>query len=159
MGLGSNPSECQIFICSVGYFPSLLPWRSVGRSNFVRGMQNSTMLIRKTTYSSNKSTMLYIYYIYIFIIYIYIFAYIYIYIYIYICIYIHIYIYIWNFQCFARVTQSLVSNPSDCQIFYLFRHILSSVLPWRSVGRFNFDSGLHNNNVDYKKTKIKIAIS
>ena len=25
------------FICSVAFFPSLLPWRSVGRSNYDRG--------------------------------------------------------------------------------------------------------------------------
>ena len=32
----------------------------------------------------------------------------------------------------------------DCQIFYLFRCVLSSLLPMRSVGRSNFDKGLHN---------------
>ena len=37
--------------------------------------------------------------------------------------------------------QSLGSNPSECQIFNLFRRILSSMLPWRNFGRSNFDSG------------------
>ena len=36
------------------------------------------------------------------------------------------------------------SKPSECQIFYLFRCFLSSLLPLRSVGRSNFDKGLHN---------------
>ena len=36
------------------------------------------------------------------------------------------------------------SNPSECQIFYLFRCVLSSLLPFRSVGRSNFDNGFHN---------------
>ena len=34
------------------------------------------------------------------------------------------------------------SSPSECQIFHLFRCVLSSVLPLRSVGRSNFDKGL-----------------
>ena len=34
------------FICAVAFFISLLPWRNVGRSNFDRGLQNSTMLIK-----------------------------------------------------------------------------------------------------------------
>ena len=36
------------------------------------------------------------------------------------------------------------SNPSECQIFHLFRCVLSSLLVLRSVGRSNFDKGLHN---------------
>ena len=44
----------------------------------------------------------------------------------------------------ARQAEDLGSNPSDCQIFYLFRCVLSSLLPLRSVGRSNFDKGLHN---------------
>ena len=33
---------------------------------------------------------------------------------------------------------------SECRIFHLFRRVLSSLLPLRSVGRSNFDKGLHN---------------
>ena len=36
------------------------------------------------------------------------------------------------------------SSSSECQIFHFFRCVLSSVLPLRSVGRSNFDKGLHN---------------
>ena len=39
---------------------------------------------------------------------------------------------------------SLGSSPSECQIFHLFRCILSSVLPLRSVGKSSFDKGMHN---------------
>ena len=39
---------------------------------------------------------------------------------------------------------NLGSNPSECQIFNLFSCVLSSLLPLRSVGRSNFDKGLHN---------------
>ena len=38
----------------------------------------------------------------------------------------------------------LGSSPNEYQIFHLFRCVLSSVLPLRSVGRSNFDKGLHN---------------
>ena len=38
----------------------------------------------------------------------------------------------------------LVQNPSECQLFHLFRCVLSSLLPLQSVGRSNFDKGLHN---------------
>ena len=44
----------------------------------------------------------------------------------------------------ARQTKDLGSNPSECQIFHLFCCVLSSLLPLRSVGRFNFDKGLHD---------------
>ena len=45
----------------------------------------------------------------------------------------------------ARQAEDLGSNPSECQIFFhLFRCVLSSLLPLRSVGRSNFDKGLHN---------------
>ena len=36
--LSSNSSECNFFICSVVFFLSLLPWRSVGMSNFDWGL-------------------------------------------------------------------------------------------------------------------------
>ena len=40
------------------------------------------------------------------------------------------------------------------QIFHLFRCVLSSVLPLRSVGRSNFDKGLHNLTTLIKKRHI-----
>ena len=53
-----------------------------------------------------------------------------------VCIYIYIYIY--------RYSEDLGSTPSECQVFYLFRCVHSSVQPLRSVGRSNFDKGRHN---------------
>ena len=44
----------------------------------------------------------------------------------------------------ARQAEDLGSNPSECQIFHLFRCVLSSLLPLRRVGRAIFDKGLHN---------------
>ena len=44
-------------ICSVAFFISLLPWRSVGRYNFDRGLQNSTMLILRKR-QAKKNPML-----------------------------------------------------------------------------------------------------
>ena len=49
----------------------------------------------------------------------------------------------WTFQRFAT-SRDLGSNSSECQIFYLFRCVLSSLLPLRSVGSSNFDKGLHS---------------
>ena len=43
----------------------------------------------------------------------------------------------------TRKAVDLVWNPSVCHIFYLFRCVLSSVVPLRSVGMSNFDRGLH----------------
>ena len=43
-----------------------------------------------------------------------------------------------------RWSLNLGSNPSEYQIFHLFRSVLSSLLHLRSVGRSNFDKGLHN---------------
>ena len=37
----------------------------------------------------------------------------------------------------------LGSSPSECQIFHVFRCVLSSMLPLRSDRRSNFDKGLH----------------
>ena len=48
----------------------------------------------------------------------------------------------------------LVSTPSECQIFYLFRCVLSSVLPLRSVGRSNFNKGRNNLATLIHKTYI-----
>ena len=39
---------------------------------------------------------------------------------------------------FTRKAGDLGSTPSECQIFCLFRCVLSSMLPLRSVGRSNF---------------------
>ena len=39
----------------------------------------------------------------------------------------------------AQQAEIVGSNPGKCQIFYLFHQVLSSVLPWQSVGRFNFE--------------------
>ena len=62
-------------------------------------------------------------------------------------IYIYIYIY-------TRKAGDLGSTPSDCQIFYLFRCVLSSMLPLRSVGRSNFDKGRHNLTTLIQETDI-----
>ena len=44
----------------------------------------------------------------------------------------------------AQQAEDMGSNPSDCPIFHLFCCVISSLLPLRSVGRSNFDKGLHN---------------
>ena len=54
-----------------------------------------------------------------------------------------------------RLAEDLGSNPSGCQIFHLFRYVLSSLLPLRSVGRSNFDKSLHNLIALIKKYKNK----
>ena len=72
--------------------------------------------------------------------------------------YIHIYIYITynNYSIGTRKAGDLGSTPSECQIFNLFRCVLSSVLPLRSVGRSNFDKGRHNlTTLIHKKNKKK----
>ena len=51
----------------------------------------------------------------------------------------HIYIYI-----YIHISTANMPSPSECQIFHLFRCVLSSVLSLRSVGRSNFNKGLHN---------------
>ena len=43
------------------------------------------------------------------------------------------------------------SSPNEFHIFHLFRCVLSSVLLLRSVGRSNFDKGLHNLTTLIKK--------
>ena len=53
----------------------------------------------------------------------------------------------------ARQAEDLGSNPSECQIFHLFCCDLSSLLPFRSVGRYNFDKGSHNLITLNKKLK------
>ena len=55
----------------------------------------------------------------------------------------------WIFQHFATVGQNKLQILASVRFF----HVLYSVLPWRSVGRFNFDRGLHNDNVDSKNEK------
>ena len=52
--------------------------------------------------------------------------------------------------------EDLGSSPSECQIFHLFRCVLSSVLPLRSVRRSNFDKGLHSLTTLNKKRRILI---
>ena len=44
-----------------------------------------------------------------------------------------------------------------CKIFSLFRCVLSSLFPLRSVGRSNFDSGLHNIIMLIEKNDILIT--
>ena len=91
--LGSYPSEFRIFYLFRCVLSSLLPLRSVGRSNFDNGLQNLITLIHKTT-SDNDIAILYIY----------IHIYTYMHIYIYICIYIFI-----HMQCIHYVTNILIS--------------------------------------------------
>ena len=55
---------------------------------------------------------------------------------------------------YIYIAEDLGSSPSECQIFHLFRCVLSSVLPLRSVGRSNFDKGLHNLTTLIKKRHI-----
>ena len=51
------PASVRFFIFFVAFFLSLLPWLSVGGSNFDMDLQNSTMLIQKKT----DKKLLYIY--------------------------------------------------------------------------------------------------
>ena len=64
------------------------------------------------------------------------------------------YIYIYIYSIGTRKAGDLGSTPSECQIFYLFRCVLSSVQPLRSVGRSNFDKGRHNLTTLIYKTDI-----
>ena len=69
----------------------------------------------------------------------------------------------WTFQRFARVASArqadvLGSNPSVCQMFNLIRCVLFSMLPWRSVGWSNFDSGLHNLIMLIRKRHPDVAL-
>ena len=48
--LGSSPSECLVFYSFRCVLSSVLPLRSVGRSNFDKGRHNLTTLIQKSTY-------------------------------------------------------------------------------------------------------------
>ena len=43
----------------------------------------------------------------------------------------------------ARQAEDLGSNPSECQIFHLFRCVLSFLIHLRSVGSSNLDKGVH----------------
>ena len=52
----------------------------------------------------------------------------------------------------APQAEDLGSNPSECQIFHLFCYVIFSLLRLRSVGRSNFDKGLHNLITLIKKT-------
>ena len=87
--LGSTPSECQIFYLFRCVLSSMLPLRSIGRSNFVRVCIKFNNVDSKTTYFNENCCIIYIY-IYIYHIYIqciYIYTQ---YIYIYMHTYIHI---------------------------------------------------------------------
>ena len=44
----------------------------------------------------------------------------------------------------AQQAEDMGSNPSECQILYFFCCVLSSLLPLRSVGAYNFGKGLHD---------------
>ena len=63
----------------------------------------------------------------------------------------------WTFQYFARVAEK---KGRECQNFHLFRCVLSSLLPLRSVGRSNFDKRLHNIiTLIQKRHKIMIEMN
>ena len=71
----------------------------------------------------------------------------YTYVYMHTYIYMYIYIYIYS--------RDLGSTPSECRFFYLFRCLLSSLLPLRSVGRSDgvmVCADKKFNNVDSKAT-------
>ena len=53
---------------------------------------------------------------------------------------------------FVNCPIDLGSTPSECQVFYLFRCVHSSVQPLRSVGRSHFDNGRHNLTTLIKKS-------
>ena len=59
-----------------------------------------------------------------------------------------------NLTLDTRKAGDLGSTPSEFQIFYLFRCVLSSMLPLRSVGRSNFDKGRHNLTTLIQETDI-----
>ena len=59
-------------------------------------------------------------------------------------IYIHIYARSLVGRASARQAEDLGAYPSECQIFKLFRCVLSSQLLLRNSGKSNFDKGLHN---------------
>ena len=58
----------------------------------------------------------------------------------------------------AQQAEDLGSNPSERMIFNLFRCDHSSLLPWRSVLRSNFDRGLHNLIVLTKKRSMNLKV-
>ena len=49
--------------------------------------------------------------------------------------------------------------PIECQIFYLFRCVLSSMLPRRDVGRSNFDRGLLKLIMLFRENDVKNTMS
>ena len=57
----------------------------------------------------------------------------------------------------TRKAGDLGSTPSECQIFYLFRCVLSSMLSLRSVGRSNFKKGRHNLTTLIQETDILLT--
>ena len=58
--------KCQIFYLLRCFLSSMLPLRSVGRSNFLRGCVNLTTLIQNTTYFNENCCIIYIF-IYMFV--------------------------------------------------------------------------------------------
>ena len=58
--LGSSPSECQIFHWFRCVLSSVLPLRSVGRSNFDKGLNNLITLFEKR-HILMRTAVLYIY--------------------------------------------------------------------------------------------------
>ena len=71
---------------------------------------------------------------------------------IYICIYI-IY-FLLGVITFNLIDYIYIRLRASVRFFYLFRCVLSSVLPLRSVGRSNFDKGRHNLTTLIHKTDI-----
>ena len=63
--LGSNPNECQIFHLIRCALSSLLPLRSIGRSNFDKGLRNLITLIKKRHKIRIEMNLLYYIYVHI----------------------------------------------------------------------------------------------
>ena len=57
-GPGFKSLSVILFICSVAFFLSLLPWRSVGRSNFDMGLQKLNNVDSNNDIQIIKITML-----------------------------------------------------------------------------------------------------
>ena len=67
-------------------------------------------------------------------------------------------IYIYMYMASARQAEDLGPNPCECQFFYLFRCVLSSLLLLRIGGRSYFDKGLHNLIRLIKKRPKKVKL-
>ena len=63
-------------------------------------------------------------------------------------------------QHYAPYEHIYIYIPASVRFFYLFRCVLSSVLPLRSVGRSNFDKGRHNlTTLIHIKTKLYLNMN